>query len=92
MGTRELLFHLYPRMFAVHDLAYDVAIPDERGWIPLPTFMRPSYLHMEGHGAYLIGNFSTTSLMGASNQSIEHRQRRTDGPLAWWSCITEDNQ
>jgi hypothetical protein len=64
MGATSLLSYLYPRMIAIHDLDEHVGIPDlNSSWIPLPTPMRPSYLYMEAHGAYLIGGIHWTDTL-----------------------------
>lgn len=55
-GSGATIAHLYPTMFAIHDLSNEIAVPDlHSGWIPLPPHMRPSYMFMESHGVYLIG-------------------------------------
>lgn len=57
-STRSIMFHLYPRMLAVHDLNDEIALPDANGKIDLPSLMRDSHLFMESHGVYLIGRCS----------------------------------
>ncbi|KAF9517526.1 hypothetical protein BS47DRAFT_1371371 [Hydnum rufescens UP504] len=75
MGATSLLSYLYPRLIAIHDLDEHVGIPDlNSSWIPLPTPMRPSYLYMEAHGAYLIDNGELTVLWigAATSPQILH--------------------
>lgn len=56
MGAGALIGHVYPTMLSIHDLSSDVGVPNaETGWIPLPLHMRPTYMSMEPHGVYLIG-------------------------------------
>lgn len=56
MGTANLVAHLYPSLFALHDLQDDVAMANEAtGWIPLPPALRPTYMSMESDGIYLAG-------------------------------------
>ena len=56
MGCQALMNYLYPRFFAVHDLADETAFPDPvTGRLALPAFLPASYLWMEPDGAYLIG-------------------------------------
>ncbi|KAL1946226.1 hypothetical protein VTO73DRAFT_15353 [Trametes versicolor] len=62
MSTRSIMFHLYPRMLAVHDLNDEIALPDANGKIDLPSLMRDSHLFMESHGVYLIDNEDLTIL------------------------------
>lgn len=58
MGVGALIAHLYPVMFALHDLDLNVGIADETtGWIPLPPYLRPTYMSMEANGVYLAGIF-----------------------------------
>ncbi|KAH9886074.1 sec24-like protein [Cubamyces lactineus] len=56
MSARGIMFHLYPRMLAVHDLNDTIALPDANGNIDMPSLMRDSHLFMEAHGVYLIDN------------------------------------
>ncbi|OSD01370.1 sec24-like protein [Trametes coccinea BRFM310] len=56
MGARNIMYHLYPRMLAVHDLNDVIALPDENGKIDMPSLMRDSHLFMESHGVYIIDN------------------------------------
>ncbi|KAI0764559.1 sec24-like protein [Trametes elegans] len=56
MSARSLMFHLYPRLLAVHDLNDEIALPDANGKIDLPSLMRDSHMFMESHGVYLIDN------------------------------------
>jgi protein transport protein SEC24 len=56
MEAGALIEHIYPSMFAIHDLSDQVALAQpQTGWIPMPPRMRPSYIFMEAHGVYLIG-------------------------------------
>ncbi|KAF8652361.1 hypothetical protein AX16_004391 [Volvariella volvacea WC 439] len=54
--VRSVMFHLYPRFMALHDLSNDIAIPGPDGNIALPSFMRTSHHYMQAHGIYLIDN------------------------------------
>ncbi|KAI8976654.1 sec24-like protein [Trametes punicea] len=56
MSARRIMFHLYPRMLALHDLDDTIALPDENGRIYMPSLMRDSHLFMESHGVYLIAD------------------------------------
>ncbi|CDO77071.1 hypothetical protein BN946_scf184473.g15 [Trametes cinnabarina] len=56
MSARSIMYHLYPRMLAVHDLNDVIALPDENGKIDMPSLMRDSHLFMESHGVYIIDN------------------------------------
>lgn len=55
MNARTLMYHLYPILFALHDLDDKVALPDENGKVVMPSSMRDSHIFMEAHGIYLIG-------------------------------------
>jgi hypothetical protein len=56
MGVGAFVAHIYPTMFAIHDLSDQAALAQpETGWISLPSRMQPSYLFMEAYGVYLIG-------------------------------------
>ncbi|KAI0075537.1 sec24-like protein [Panus rudis PR-1116 ss-1] len=68
MPTRGIMFHLYPRLLALHDLDDRIALPQtyeattENGEtetveiMEMPSLMRDSYLFMESGGLYLIDN------------------------------------
>jgi protein transport protein SEC24 len=45
----------YPRLLAVHDLDEGIALPDERGLVELPSYMRSSHLFMHAEGVYIAG-------------------------------------
>nr|QIE48582.1 hypothetical protein [Trametes gibbosa] len=60
MSARSIMFHLYPRMLAVHDLNDQIALPDANGKLDLPSLMRDSHLFMESHGVYIIDNEDLT--------------------------------
>ena len=50
------MYHLYPRLLAVHDLDATVALPrPETGFIEMPSLMRGSHIFMQEDGVYLIG-------------------------------------
>ncbi|PWY98802.1 hypothetical protein BCV70DRAFT_201594 [Testicularia cyperi] len=65
-GVGAIMSMLYPRMIALHTMSDDdgspikIAQPDgttvEGARIKTPALMRPSYLRMESHGAYLLEN------------------------------------
>lgn len=63
MSPRTLMFHLYPRLVALHDLHDSVAllqaVETVEGTVvermTLPSCSRNSYCHMESGGVYLIG-------------------------------------
>jgi len=57
MSARAIMYHLYPRLLALHDLHATIAVPDPTsGLIDFPSVMRDSYLFMSGNGVYLIDN------------------------------------
>ncbi|KAI0066899.1 protein transporter SEC24 [Artomyces pyxidatus] len=57
LSVRGMMFHLYPRLLALHDLDDKIALPDlDTGAIEMPSLMRGSYLFMEAGGLYLIDN------------------------------------
>ena len=57
------MFHLYPRLVALHDLHDGVALPQVVETVEgnvvermiMPSCSRNSYYHMESGGVYLIG-------------------------------------
>lgn len=65
-GVGAIMTMLYPRMVALHTMADEVGsrikiqqadgTTVEGARIKSPPLMRPSYLRMEGHGAYLLEN------------------------------------
>ena len=55
-GVRGTIYHLYPRLLAVHDLDDSIALPHlETRFIEMPSLMRDSHIFMQGNGIYLIG-------------------------------------
>lgn len=66
LGTGATMALLYPRMVSLHNMSeedgFPVQITQEDGStsvgsrIKTPPLMRPSYLRMEAHGAYLVEN------------------------------------
>ncbi|KAF7731415.1 COPII coat Sec23p-Sfb3p heterodimer component [Apophysomyces ossiformis] len=55
MSVKELVWTLYPRMFALHDMNDECGMPD-KGEINLPPMIRASYERLDQKGAYFIGN------------------------------------
>jgi protein transport protein SEC24 len=55
VGVSAMVELLYPRMYSLHRLAKEDALPDANGHLRIPALMRTSYARMEVHGAYLIG-------------------------------------
>lgn len=55
IGVSAMIELLYPRMYPLHRLDRQDALPDESGRLRVPALMRTSYARMEVHGAYLIG-------------------------------------
>jgi protein transport protein SEC24 len=53
------MYHLYPRLLAVHDLDATIALPhSETGVVEMPWLMRGSHVFMQEDGIYLIGRCS----------------------------------
>lgn len=84
LSTGATMGMLYPRMVALHNMRPDdgepiqassageglpVQPPVLTGRIKTPPLMRPSYLRMEGHGAYLVENGEICLLWLGSNVS-----------------------
>ena len=69
MNPRDLIYCLYPRLLALHDLDDQIALPLEdiagavnggndeasRRETPMPSHMRNGHFFMEAGGIYLIG-------------------------------------
>jgi len=63
MGPCTLMYYLYPRLLALHDLDDKAALPqvveNEDGStsikVVMPSCMRGGYYFMEGGGIYLMG-------------------------------------
>ncbi|KAI8884924.1 hypothetical protein K501DRAFT_332349 [Backusella circina FSU 941] len=54
LGVAELVWTLYPRMFAVHQLAPEQGVINNKGQITLPPMMRASYDRLDPQGAYIV--------------------------------------
>ncbi|KAJ3513513.1 hypothetical protein NLJ89_g2903 [Agrocybe chaxingu] len=67
MSARTLMFYLYPRLLALHDLDESVALPQlvenadgvKVEKMVAPSCMRDSYFFMQASGVYLIDNEET---------------------------------
>jgi len=71
------MYHLYPRLLAVHDLDATTALPHpETGVIEVPSLMRGSHIFMQEDGIYLIGLCAPPMKMQASKQ--------TEKKIAFW--------
>jgi protein transport protein SEC24 len=63
MSPRTLIYYLYPRLVALHDLDTEIALPQlvetPEGTViekvRMPCYMRNSYHFMEANGVYLLG-------------------------------------
>ncbi|KAH9994698.1 hypothetical protein BJV77DRAFT_994255 [Russula vinacea] len=56
-SVRGTMYHLYPRLLAVHDLDATIALPhSETGVVEMPSLMRGSHVFMQENGIYLIDN------------------------------------
>ncbi|KAL5536166.1 SFB3 [Sanghuangporus sanghuang] len=85
MPVRKMLYHLYPRFLALHDLTDDIALPPgyadgnaASGSRPIPTnrlqlpsLMRDTFMAMRADGIYLIDNEEVMVLWIGSNVSPE---------------------
>jgi len=66
-GVRTTMYHLYPRLLAIHDLDATIALPHpETGVIEMPSLMRGSHVFMQENGIYLIGRYSERARTKAS--------------------------
>lgn len=55
LSVTELVWTLYPRMFALHKLRPEDGVVDMKGQVKLPCMIRTSYERLEADGAYLVG-------------------------------------
>ncbi|KAG0193416.1 COPII coat Sec23p-Sfb3p heterodimer component [Apophysomyces sp. BC1034] len=70
MSVKELVWTLYPRMFALHAMDDECGTPD-KGEIKLPPMIRASYERLEDTGAYFIDAGSDIFLWLGSKISPE---------------------
>ncbi|KAI9493869.1 hypothetical protein BDB00DRAFT_821063 [Zychaea mexicana] len=54
MSVCELVWTLYPRMFAVHQLTGEDGVANLKGEVKLPPMIRASYERLDSKGAYLL--------------------------------------
>lgn len=54
LGVAELVWSLYPRMFALHNLSEEAGEPDLKGQVKLPPMIRTSYDRLDAKGAFLV--------------------------------------
>ncbi|EIE80858.1 hypothetical protein RO3G_05563 [Rhizopus delemar RA 99-880] len=59
LSVAELVWTLYPRMFALHNLTAEDGSVNGKGEIKLPSMVRTSYERLETNGAYLVDTGST---------------------------------
>jgi protein transport protein SEC24 len=56
MGAGETSLYLYPRIYALHNLADTDGFANENGHLRMPASLRASFSKMEEGGAYLVDN------------------------------------
>lgn len=54
LGVAELVWTLYARMFALHDLSPGCGVSDLKGQVKLPPMIRTSYDRLSNQGAYIL--------------------------------------
>ncbi|CAO3661283.1 unnamed protein product [Rhizopus microsporus] len=59
LSITELVWTLYPRMFALHKLRPEDGVVDMKGQVKLPCMIRTSYERLEADGAYLVDTGSS---------------------------------
>lgn len=57
LSVAELVWTLYPRMFALHNLKAEEGSIKQDGSVQLPPMIRTSYERLQANGAYLVGKY-----------------------------------
>jgi protein transport protein SEC24 len=75
LSVAELVWTLYPRMFALHDMSPECGVSDLKGQVKLPPMIRTSYDRLSNQGAYFVDTGNDLYFWLGSKVSSEFLQQ-----------------